>query len=128
MLLLHASIFNCVCSTDKSLRSIKSAVWQIYSFEWIWFEMTCVSLYDILYCWTFPRHLSRSVWRLSPVCGQLFVWFVIHPFYLFPHIVGWVANAWKNNNNRDFQDHYRVKRKFEFFFYLLRIWLFSLNV
>lgn len=61
MLSLHASIFNCVCSTDKSPRSIKSTVWQIYSFEWIWFEMTCVSLYDILLCWPFSRRLSLSV-------------------------------------------------------------------
>lgn len=132
MLSLHASIFNCVCSTDKTPRSIKSTVWQIYSFEWIWFEMTCVSLYDILLCWPFSRRLSLSLCLSSQIlllCVQLlFVWFVIHPFYLFPYVVRWVANAWKKSTSTDFQDHYRVKRKFEFVFYLLRIWIFFLNV
>lgn len=30
------------------------------------------------------------------------VWFVIHPFYLFPHIVRWVANAWRRKNQHRF--------------------------
>lgn len=131
MLSLHASIFNCVCSTDKSPRSIKSTVWQIYSFEWIWFEMTCVSLYDILLCWPFSRRLSLSlsVFPDSPSVRTVVVCLICYSPFLFVSICCTMSGQrMKKSTSTDFQDHYRVKRKFEFVFYLLRIWIFFLNV
>lgn len=92
-----------------------------------WRAFPCMTFYSVDL--SLVVSLSLSVFPDSPSVRTVVVCLICYSPFLFVSICCTMSGQrMKKSTSTDFQDHYRVKRKFEFVFYLLRIWIFFLNV